>query len=100
MKHANRHQMGVKYANDHQENPNSNNLVGQPTNLLLLGPVHTQEFLVSDIFPQNASDTKHAVGAGGGNRLDLLLHPGGWRQALHPLKDVPQGVNQIFVFKT
>ena len=71
-------------------------LSNQLCSYLHLGAVLIQKILVSDIFPQNASDAKHAVGAGGGDCLDLLLHPGGWRQALHPLKDVPQGDNQIF----
>ena len=50
----------------------------------------------SDIRPQNASDPKHAPGAGRGDSLDVLLHPGGWGQAFHPLENVPQGVDQLF----
>ena len=54
---------------------------------------------LSDIRPQNAPHTKHAFGAGDGDCLDVLLHPRGRREALHPLKDVPQGINHIFVKK-
>ena len=86
----------VKYEDYRHRNPNSNDKLVRPQTIL--GAVVSRK-KISDICHQNASDAKYAFGAGDGNCLDILLYPRGRRQALHPLKDVPQGVNQIFLNK-
>ena len=86
----------AKYEDYRHRNPNSNDKLVRPQTIL--GAVVSRK-KISDICHQNASDAKYAFGAGDGNCLDILLYPRGRRQALHPLKDVPQGVDQIFLNK-